>query len=284
MTEISGTTRIFLLAMLLGFGLILERVIPLRQSTQPKYTRVFRNLLIAALSAVVLKFTFFPLLIWSVQFSSEHKFGLLNLVELGWPTRLAISLVLLDYTHYFWHQMNHKFPILWRFHNVHHIDLDLDVSTASRFHFGELLASTIFRILEIFIFGIDLPTLILFETAVTAFAQFHHSNVNLPIRLERILNLIFVTPRMHGIHHSIVRDETDSNYGTIFSIWDRIHRTLRLGVSQNKITIGVPSYPSFLEQTLFRSLFFPFILQRKWQSPDGKIPTRKKSLSDNLLP
>ena len=254
----SPATRILFLTALLILGLALEFVRPLRIATQPKFVRVYRNVFIAAISAVLLRFMFFPIVIWASQFSSENKIGLLNLVEFYWPLKLALSLLLLDYTLYFWHEMNHKFPLLWRFHNVHHIDLDVDVSTASRFHFGELIFSTAFRILQIFIFGIDLPTVILFEICVTAFSQFHHSNVRLPLRLENFLNLLIVTPRMHGIHHSIVQNETDSNYGIIFSFWDRIHRSLRLGILQNQITIGVPSYRSFRDQTVFHSLLLPF--------------------------
>jgi sterol desaturase/sphingolipid hydroxylase (fatty acid hydroxylase superfamily) len=284
MTEFSGVNRVVLLSLFFSVGLFFEFVRPLRIASQPKITRVFRNLSLAAVSAAVMQLMFFPFAIWAARFSNEHGIGLLNLVELYSPVKLAISILVLDYTLYFWHELNHKFPFLWRFHNVHHVDLDLDISTASRFHAGELLISSFFRVLQVFVFGIDLPTLIFFETCITAFAQFHHSNVNLSIRLERALNLIFVTPRMHGIHHSIVRNETDSNYGTIFTFWDRLHKTLRLGVEQSKITIGVPSYRSFRDQTVFKSLLMPFSFQREWKLPDGEIPNRKKSHSRDLLP
>jgi sterol desaturase/sphingolipid hydroxylase (fatty acid hydroxylase superfamily) len=116
--------------------------------------------------------------------------------------------------------------------------------------------------------------LLLFETCVTAFALFHHSNLRLPLRLESILNRLLVTPRMHGVHHSIVQEETDSNYGTILTLWDRLHRTLRLNIPQEKITIGVPSYRDPKEQTFLKSLLFPFQKQRKWALPDGSIPRR----------
>lgn len=284
MFEISSITRFVFLAALFSVGLILEHMRPLRIATQPKFTRVSRNLFIAAISGVAMQFMFFPFVIWATDFSSTHKLGLLNNIQLNWPLKFIVSILALDYTLYFWHKLNHKLPFLWRFHNVHHIDLDLDVSTASRFHFGELINSTFFRILQIFIFGIDLPSLILFEISVTAFAQFHHSNVCLPIGLERILNLIIVTPRMHGIHHSIIKDETDSSYGTIFTIWDRFHHSLRLGIKQNEISIGVPSYRTIRDQTIFHSLFMPFFRQRDWQLPNGKIPNREKALSRDLLP
>jgi sterol desaturase/sphingolipid hydroxylase (fatty acid hydroxylase superfamily) len=131
---------------------------------------------------------------------------------------------------------------LWRFHNVHHIDPDMDVTTAFRFHFAETFYSTAFRIVQVGVAGIIPFTYLLYEFIFVLATMFHHSNLRLPLALERWLNKIIVTPRMHGVHHSAVGPETNSNYSVIFRWWDHIHKTLRLNVPQAKIVIGVPGY------------------------------------------
>src|SRR6185503_6617510 len=102
---------------------------------------------------------------------------------------------------YYWHRLNHRLPLLWRFHSVHHMDPDLDVTTAVRFHFGEILLSTVFRSLQVVALGVGLTGYLLYEPRLQCANLFHHSNLRLPIRLERALNWVLVTPRMHGIHH-----------------------------------------------------------------------------------
>lgn len=181
----------------------------------------------------------------------------------------------MDLSFYWWHWVNHRMPILWRFHNIHHIDPDLDVSTSFRFHIIEILMSTGFRVLQIGIIGIQPVTYIIYEFVFTCSTMFHHSNVRLPIGLERFLNAIFVTPRMHGIHHSIVREETNSNYSVIFSWWDYIHKSLCLNIPQSEITIGVPAYIELSDNKVFRLLLLPFKRQKEyWRMSDGTIPKR----------
>src|SRR5438067_9687584 len=133
-------------------------------------------------------------------------------------------------------------PVFCRFHNVHHTDLDLDVSTAARFHFGEMFFSIGFLSVAVAVFGVAPIMLLVFFITLEAATLFHHSNWRLPIKLERILNLIVVTPRMHGIHHSIVQRETNSNWGTIFCWWDKLYCTLRLDVQLNDVMIGIAAY------------------------------------------
>ena len=178
---------------------------------------------------------------------------------------------------------NHMVPIFWRFHNVHHTDLDLDVSTAARFHFGEMIFSIGFLSLAVMIFGIAPLMLVVFFMTFEGATLFHHSNWRLPIKLERILNLIIVTPRMHGIHHSIVQRETNSNWGTIFCWWDKLHRTLRRDVPQDAVTIGVAAYRDEHELTLGKLLALPFRQQRAWRLPDGGIPERAVQSVDELV-
>jgi len=265
-------TELILLAAVFIVSLIFERLRPLRPSTRPKMKRVMVNLAIGASGVILLKFFFFPVTLPISLWVSKNHIGLLYMLPSEPILQFLVSLLLMDYTLWIWHWLNHNVPFLWRFHNVHHIDLELDVSTASRFHFGELAISLLFRSAQVVLLGIDPLTLLTYETATTLAAQFHHSNISYPIHFERMLNKFFVTPRMHGIHHSIVQQETDSNYSTIFPFWDRIHGTLRLDIPQSDITIGVPAYRIPEETGLLFSLLLPFKKQRPWKIPTGKVP------------
>jgi sterol desaturase/sphingolipid hydroxylase (fatty acid hydroxylase superfamily) len=184
----------------------------------------------------------------------------------------------MDLTFYWWHVANHRIPFLWRFHNVHHIDPDLDVSTAFRFHFGEVALSAGFRAIQVSAIGLSASMFVMYELVFQANTLFHHSNVRLPIRVERLLNLVLVTPRMHGIHHSQIRDETNSNYSVVFSWWDRLHRTLGVNIPQSEIVIGVPAYADPADNSLWNDLLLPFRRQRDyWRGPDGTVVRRARA-------
>lgn len=272
--SLSPAFRAALLLAALGLYLCLEGIWPLRKATQPKLKRVLDNLALAGIGAIVVRLIFFPVVYAVSLYSTERHYGILPLLGLPPIMGFSAALLLLDLTLYYWHRINHLIPFFWRFHNVHHIDLDLDVTTASRFHFGELILSAGYRSAQVAWIGVDPATLVLFETLVTLSAQFHHANVKLPLGLERAINWIFVTPRMHGIHHSIVQEETDSNFSTIFSFWDRMHRSLKLRIPQSEIIIGVPSYREPQEVRLGSALLLPFRKQRAWKLPSGERPKR----------
>ncbi|MGH9141464.1 MAG: sterol desaturase family protein, partial [Vicinamibacterales bacterium] len=143
-------------------------------------------------------------------------------------------------------------------HAVHHIDLDLDTTTGLRFHFGELAMAAGFRALQVLLLGVDRQTLRLWQRMLVISVVFHHSNLELPSDVEQGLNAILVTPRMHGIHHSTRPEETDSNFSSLLSCWDRLHRSLRLDVPQAEVTIGVAGFSRRQDVTLERSLTLPF--------------------------
>jgi sterol desaturase/sphingolipid hydroxylase (fatty acid hydroxylase superfamily) len=245
---------------LVAFNLLLlfEHKWPLRRMVDSKLRRLKINVELAAVTVVITRLLFLPAITLVAQFVMEKKMGLLNMANLPKPVRWAAALLMLDYTFYWWHWLTHHFGLLWRFHLVHHTDLDLDVSTAARFHFGEYLLSILYRSLQIALIGIGPEIAITFEIVIFASATFHHSNIRLPIAVERRMNLLIPTPRMHGIHHSIKEKERNSNFGTIFSIWDRLHNTLRLDVPQEKIVIGLPAYPSARELNITKLLIMPF--------------------------
>ena len=151
---------------------------------------------------------------------------------------------------------------------MHHTDLDLDVTTAFRFHFGEMITSVVFRGAAVLLTGASPMTVLIYEICFEAAAQFHHSNTRLPLRVEKIINYLVVTPRMHGIHHSVLKRETDSNYSVIFSFWDRLHHTSRRDF-EKPVIIGVPSYSDPKELTVKELLTLPFRTIRSWGAKAG---------------
>lgn len=253
----------------------LERRRPLRRETESKPTRTVRNLAVAALGAVTVQLAEQPVVRPVATWVERRRVGLLQRAELPRWLETVLAALLLDYTLFVWHILVHRVPWLWRFHQVHHADLDLDASTALRFHFGELAISVPWRVAQIVVLGVPPFALSVWQTALLVSILFHHSNVELPARAERRLGRILVTPRMHGIHHSIVPEEAGSNWSSGLSLWDRLHRTLRLNVPQEAVTIGVPAYRDARELVLPRILGMPFREQRaSWVLPGDGVPTR----------
>jgi sterol desaturase/sphingolipid hydroxylase (fatty acid hydroxylase superfamily) len=171
--------------------------------------------------------------------------------------------------------MNHRVPALWRSHVVHHADLDLDASTALRFHFGELAASLPLRAVQVLGLGTSPLAFSAWQTFFGLSILFHHSGVELPLSWERPLLYLVVTPRMHGIHHSIVPRETESNWSSGLSWWDHLHGTIRVNVPQAEVTIGVPALRTPEQVTLPKMVALPFRSQQpQWVLPGGEEPQR----------
>jgi sterol desaturase/sphingolipid hydroxylase (fatty acid hydroxylase superfamily) len=247
---------------------ILEDKFQLRKRVQGRWKRIFINFIVSLPAFALLRVLLIPLMVWLAVQNQSWQFGLNYLFEAPASFKAIIGFLLLDYSNYIWHILLHKLPILWRFHLVHHTDLDLDVSTAFRFHFGEMIGSIFFRGAAIILIGVTPVLVLVYEIVFEAATQFHHSNTKLPFRLEKLLNFLIVTPRMHGIHHSMIKSETDSNYSVIFSVWDRIHKTVRLNIHQNEIVTGVPSYADERELTIGRLWKLPFTSIRKWKKSE----------------
>ena len=235
---------------------------PLRRSREDKLKRDARNVAVSALAAATVALAEKPVVAPLSLAVRQKRLGLLNVVRLPPALELLLSVVLLDYTLFIWHYLTHKVPFLWRFHKAHHADLDMDASTALRFHAGELLLSVPWRAAQVRLLGISPLGLAIWQTATLMEILFHHSNLRLPFGLERRLCRVIVTPRMHGIHHSVVKKETDSNWSTIFSWPDYLHGTLRLNVPQQKLTIGVAACQEPGQLTLGRVLELPFRPER----------------------
>ena len=252
-----------------------ERLFPLRTPTRRLWGRLVVNLTFAGVAFIVVSTLVKPAAEWTLVWSSADDFGLVRSLPLPLWGQAALAFALMDLTFYWWHRANHRIPLLWRFHNIHHIDPDLDVSTAFRFHFGELAFSAGFRILQVGLIGISAWTYLIYELVFHTGTLFHHSNMRLPLKVERLLVLLVVTPRMHGIHHSQVKGETNSNYSTVFSFWDRLHRTLGINIPQAAIRIGIPGYADSGDNRLTAALAAPFRHQRDyWRRSDGGLPER----------
>jgi sterol desaturase/sphingolipid hydroxylase (fatty acid hydroxylase superfamily) len=266
-----------IVAALVAMLFLAERLAPVRILRFPVFGRLLVNAVISALAFAIAEMLVRPAAMATLERVSSERAGLLALGPSSPVFQFVLALLAMDLTFYWWHVANHRIPFLWRFHNVHHIDPDLDVTTAFRFHPGEMALSAAFRIVQVSVIGLPAPMFAAYELAFQANTAFHHSNVRLPIRLERLLNLVLVTPRMHGIHHSQVRDETNSNYSVVFSWWDRLHRTIGLNIPQSAITIGVPAYGP-ADNRLASALLIPFRRQRDyWRRPDGSMPERLKA-------
>ncbi|HXD21140.1 MAG TPA: sterol desaturase family protein [Vicinamibacterales bacterium] len=250
---------------------VVERLRPLRSRKEPGPARVGRNLAIGLLAGATTAASEWPVVAPVQRLAERNRLGLLRWLPLPRPLRAILGFLLLDYTLYVWHRWNHRAPFLWKFHAVHHLDLDLDSTTGLRFHFGELTLAAWFRAAQILLIGVDRATLRAWQQLLVLSVVFHHSNLQLPIAIERRLVKIIVTPRMHGIHHSTRGEEVDANYSSLLSAWDRLHRSLKLNVPQKSITIGVEGFLDATDVTLAESLTLPFRDDARLRLP-GEAP------------
>jgi sterol desaturase/sphingolipid hydroxylase (fatty acid hydroxylase superfamily) len=255
-----------------------ERYWPLRRPRAALLAGLAVNLLVAGIALGAAATTVRPLVQQALRLTADRRVGLFAWLALPPPLEWALAFLLLDLSFYWWHRANHRVPLLWRFHNVHHFDPALDVSTALRFHFVEIVLSAAFRVAQVVLLGLGAGVYWAYELCFQANTLFHHSNVRLPLGFERLLNRVLVTPRMHGIHHSQVEAEAMSNYGVLLPWWDRLHRTLRLNVPQQAIAIGVPGYARREDNRPAALLAAPFLPQRDyWRRADGTIADRPEA-------
>ncbi|MBJ6801675.1 sterol desaturase family protein [Geomonas propionica] len=249
---------------------------PLRKDRDDKLRRNARNAAFSVLAAATVGLAEKPVVGPLALRVQSKRLGLLKLLGLPAWAEVVLSVLLLDYTLFVWHVLTHKVPLLWRFHRPHHVDLDLDASTALRFHFGELLLSVPWRAAQVRLIGVSPFALALWQTLTLMEILFHHSNLRLPHRVERRLCRVIVTPRMHGIHHSVVREERDSNWSTIFAWPDYLHGTIRLNVLQDSVDIGVAGCQDPQQLTFSRVLAMPFTPQTEVEGPKREplpVPT-----------
>lgn len=220
---------------------VLESFVPMFLDRGRRISHDVANIALGVLNAVVTAVLFGTVMLLVTEWARQHRFGLLHWLPTEWPAWLtwSIGLILFDAWMYAWHVLNHKVPLLWRFHAVHHADRELDASSAFRFHTGEIVLSGLGRLLVLPVIGMTMPQVLLYELLLQAVILFHHSNIRIPARLDAALRCLIVTPWMHWVHHSRWQPETDSNYASVFSIWDRLFGTFRLRAEPRHIELGL---------------------------------------------
>jgi sterol desaturase/sphingolipid hydroxylase (fatty acid hydroxylase superfamily) len=222
--------------------LALESLLPARATGfRDRLQHSTSNLGIALISAGVGALAA-PLLVVSVTLADSRGWGLCNLMDLGWWPCALVSFVLFDLWMYAWHRANHEIPFLWRFHRVHHTDPAMAATTALRFHPGEILFSTLANCAVLVALGMSLDMLVLYKAVMVLVILLHHSNIDIAEALDTALRRLIVPPSMHRVHHSEIRAETNSNYGTVFSFWDRLFRSFRVRSDPERIRFGIGAY------------------------------------------
>ena len=217
-----------------------------------------KNVFLGIMNAVVTALVFTGLWLTVADWAAAHHFGLLRLTELPPWLHATGAVLLLDLWTYWWHRVCHRVPMLWNFHRVHHSDASMDVTTANRFHLGEMLASSVLRLAVIPLAGMEFWHLALYELLMFSVVQFQHANISVGPAFDRALRLVIVTPFMHKVHHSDRQPETDSNYASLFSIWDRIFGSFRLREDPSAIRLGLREFDAVEHQTVAGLLRTPF--------------------------
>lgn len=217
----------------------LEGIVPAFSGRHRRSGHAAHNLMLGLINGVVAAVLFGTALLAVTEWARHESFGLLQQFAWPAPAEWLIALIAFDLWMYAWHRLNHTVPLLWRFHAVHHADRELDVTSAVRFHTGEIVLSSLARLAVLPLLGMTMPQLLLYEAVLLPVILFHHSNVNIPPRLDAALRWIIPTPWMHWVHHSRLQPETDSNYGSVLSLWDRLFRTFRLRADPRLIELGL---------------------------------------------
>jgi sterol desaturase/sphingolipid hydroxylase (fatty acid hydroxylase superfamily) len=237
-----------------------EIIAPRRSLSNPRGGRWFNNLTLTFLNSMIVRWLFPVTAIGFALYSREHNWGIFNVVEIPlWATGI-LSVVALDLTIYAQHVFFHKIPLLWRFHRMHHTDLDIDVTSGARFHPVEIIMSMGIKMAIIVILGAPAGSVLIFEVLLNATSMFNHSNVFMNYRIDRLLRIFMVTPDMHRVHHSVIIQETNSNFGFNLPWWDRLFGTYRdqPASGHEAMTIGLANYRDQKWLTLPWMLVVPF--------------------------
>ena len=233
------------------FFLSLENLFPKEKiELRDKLSRIFKNIFFWLVNIGITPIIILPITMYATQVEFHGLFKFENVI-----INFLFHLVIVDIFLYWWHRLNHEIPFLWRFHHVHHLDETLDISSGVRFHFGEVILSALIRSIIIISFNVSLVNLLIIEAIILLSSIFHHSNINLPTKLENFLSNIIVTPSIHWVHHHKQQSETDANYSTIFSLWDKIFKSKSNFERKIKMSIGVEGDH---EQSLLKLILRPF--------------------------
>ena len=290
MTEINeyllqNEVLIRLLAFICVFAMVAvaEWLAPRRRLMVSRSVRWLNNLGLAFFNSLILRLLFPVAAVGLAAFCHKQGWGILNAYSFPPLFSVCISVLIMDFVIYLQHVMVHAVPLFWRFHRVHHADLDYDVTTGSRFHPVEMVFSMLIKFATIIIIGAPVSAVIIFEILLNATAMFNHGNIRLPKVLDKYLRLIVVTPDMHRVHHSIEKDEMNSNYGFNLPWWDYFFATYHCQprAGHEKMSIGIRTFRE-PKQTLWLSgmLMMPFIADSE-TDPVSK-PFHEKAQADSV--
>ncbi|MBU0934357.1 MAG: sterol desaturase family protein [Spirochaetes bacterium] len=220
--------------------------------------RIVANAAIGLSNVVLGRLLFSAVYAWLLAFTQTGNYGLLNVLFGFYVVKLIAAILLLDLWSYWWHRFNHTIPFLWRFHRAHHTDTEMCAVSAYRFHPVEILLSSILRMPLIFLLGVPVEALLLYEVILAVSTAFHHANLGVGARLDSLLRLVIVSPIMHKLHHSTKAAEFSSNYSSILSVWDRIFKTWTVSAQPEAITLGLSIYRHPWWQGYIGILLTPF--------------------------
>lgn len=255
------TSHVIIAAATMTVLLIVETIWPFfghfRGRLSGKVRHDGRNLALGLLNAAMVAIGFGGLITAAVAWSEENGVGLLRQVDLPPAVEAAIAFLLFDLFMYGWHRLFHEVPLLWRLHRVHHADTEMDATTGLRFHTGEVALATTVRLGVLTAIGMTLWQFTIYESVFLLVVYTHHSDLWLPAWLESLLSPVIVTPRMHRVHHSRWRPETNSNYGSVFSWWDRLFWSYRWRADPREIRLGLDGLDDDGHQTVTGMLKTP---------------------------
>jgi len=237
----------------------LEGMFPYYRNRVSRMRHALPHVLTAIMNGLLTRFVLAALTVGTIRLAQARLPMSLHVSRPASGVELVLVFVLFDIWMYFWHMANHRIAFLWRFHRAHHSDTAMDTTTALRFHPGELVLSTLVRLPVVVLLGMSFVNLVLFETILNLSTLFHHSNLAVPEKWDRLLRTLLVTPNMHRVHHSVERSETNSNFTSILSFWDRLFRTFRTREDTHAITIGLPRFREDKYQQLWGFMITPLL-------------------------
>ena len=269
------------LAFFLGILVLMiawEFAAPRRRQTVSRWIRWPNNLAVVVLNTVFLRILFPTAAVGWALVGEERAWGLLNNLNTPRWAAFMLSLALLDLAIYLQHVLFHAVPVLWRLHRMHHADLDLDVTTGTRFHPLEMLLSMLIKLAVIAALGPPAVAVLIFEVLLNATSMFNHGNVRIPPGIDQALRWLVVTPDMHRVHHSVIPAETNSNFGFNLPWWDRLCGTYRAqpAAGHEGMTIGIEQFRTVRELWLDRMLLRPF-----WSKTGNYLFDASESPNDN---
>lgn len=251
------TKAIFIISALVAIFL-LEGLVPHYRGRAARVRHGLPHVVTAVVNSLLTKFALVFVTLAALGWAEANSFGLAQLLPFPATAKVVVLFLLFDIWMYFWHMANHRIGFFWRFHRAHHSDTQMDATTALRFHPGELVLSTFFRLPAVVLIGMSFSQLVLFEVLLNLSTLFHHSNLAVPERWDRLLRTVIVTPNMHRVHHSTVLSETNSNFTSLLSVWDRLFRSFRTRPDTRGITLGLPAYREPKYQRFWGFLITPF--------------------------